>query len=81
MATLEFPRVASSATSAFMEEAVPKVGTEGAAVTAWAPVGKGMEIWLEISAGAAEARMELPSTAAAARAVVEYMLEWLFYGE
>ena len=63
-----------------MEEE-PKVGTGGAAVTAWAPVGKGMAIWLEISAGAAEARRELESTKMAASAVVECMLEWWFSGE
>ena len=69
--------MASSATSACTEDAEPKVGTDRAAVTAWAPVGKGIAIWLDISAGAPETSMELPITATAASAMVECMLEEL----
>lgn len=79
LTTLEEPRVAASATEAWMEEAVPKVGTGGAAVTARAPVGKGMGIWVEISAGAAEARREVESMEKAVRKVVECMLDLLFF--
>ena len=67
--------MASSAVFAWTEDAVPKVGTAGAAVTARAPVGKGMEIWLDISAGAPDTSIELPITAIAVSALVKDMLE------
>ena len=78
MSTLEFPRVASSATSAWTEEPVLKVGTAGAAVIATAPVGKGIEIWLDSSIAAPETSIELPIAARAASAVVKYILEQCF---